>query len=127
MSHHSQAALDSKIPGPTKFDLLAFAIADACVDFSLIQVGAPGYAEALARYNTATRMGCYARLLMNSPTKTRAEIAVAIADHELEFTRRFRAGSVLADESAALCEKARELKDLYHAFCELEAAGYLDA
>ena len=127
MSYHSQAAVDVSHPGPTPGEFLALQIADAYLDWQEFPHTSPEYADARVRLEKLSAIGHAWRRVANfDGPKTRAAIAVRLADADRNAGLRFK-GTLVSDEvHKAYLADFRKFAALYEDICLLIAEGYVE-
>ena len=127
MSYHSQSAVDVSHPGPTSGEFLALQIADAYLDWQESLHTSPEYADARVRLEKLSALGHAWRRVSNfSGPKTRAAIAVALAEADRCAGLRFK-GTLVSDEvHKAYLADFRKFAGLYEDICLLIAEGYIE-
>lgn len=127
MSYHSQAAVDVSHPGPTPGEFLALQIADAYLDWQGALHSSAEYAEVRDRLDKLTALGHAWRRVANfDGPKTRAAIAVRLADADRNAGLRFK-GTLVSDEvHKAYLADFRKFAGLYEDICLLIGEGYIE-
>lgn len=127
MSYHSQAAVDVSHPGPTPGEFLALQIADAYLDWQGSLHSSQDYADARDRLEKLAAIGHAWRRVSNfDGPKTRAAIAVRLADADRNAGLRFK-GNLVSDEiHKAYLADFRKFAALYEDICLLIAEGYVE-